>query len=218
MTDVTFDVTSYIGRILNLFKKIELFFFVSKISDRFVKKIAANVFWDFHEDKTMAKIDLEVVKRILKRADLEGSVMNEILGELQSAVEDATSDADEPKAAPEKKQFIIVVADNDGLLKDKELVGWVVQLPEEDDMTSVSEKLLKTAKAFNLSKKGRKQPVETLGELCEYVPARIFKEQKLSLKTKTPVLVVPMANALELDELPQTSSRKDFDDDEAEVF
>lgn len=165
----------------------------------------------------MAKIDLEIVKRILKRADLESSVVSEILGELQSAAEDAASDGNEPKTVPEKKQFIIVVADNDGLLTGKELVGWVLQLPEEEDMTSVSERLLKTAKAFNLSKKGRKHPVETLGELCEYVPARVFKEQKLFLKTKTPVLVVPMTNALELDEVSQPFARKGFDDDEAEV-
>ena len=184
-----------------------------------MKIIAAAAFLCFPGNKAMAKIDLEVVKRILKRADLESSVMSEILGELQSAVADAASEADEPKVAPEKKQFIIVVADNEGLLTDKEMVGWVLQLPEEDDMTSVSEKLLKTAKSFNLSKKGRKHPVETLGELCEYVPSRIFKEQKLSLKTKVPVLVVPMANALELDTTPQPSSRKAFDDDDgAEVF
>ena len=182
----------------------------------FMKIIATKVYFCFSGNKAMAKIDLEVVKRILKRADLESSVMSEILGELQSAVADATSEADEPKAAPEKKQFIIVVADNEGLLTDKEMVGWVLQLPEEDAMTSVSEKLLKTAKSFNLSKKGRKHPVETLGELCEYVPSRIFKEQKLSLKTKVPVLVVPMANALELDAVPQ--SKRAFDDDEAEVF
>ena len=98
-----------------------------------MKIIATTAFLCFFESKTMAKIDLEVVKRILKRADLESSVMSEILGELQSAVADAASEADEPKVAPEKKQFIIVVADNDGLLTDKEMVGWVLQLPEEDD-------------------------------------------------------------------------------------
>ena len=130
-----------------------------------VKIIAAATFLCFRENRTMAKIDLEVVKRILKRADLESSVMSEILGELQSAVADASSEDGEPKAVPEKKQFIIVVADNEGLLTDKEMVGWVLQLPEEDAMTSVTEKLLKTAKSFNLSKKGRKHPVETLGEL-----------------------------------------------------
>jgi hypothetical protein len=153
----------------------------------------------------MAKIDLEVVKRILKRADLESSVMSEILVELQSAVDDVAAEEGEPKAAAEKKQFIIVVADNEGLLADKELVGWVLQLPEEESMLSVPERLHKAAKAFNLSKKGRKNPVETIGELCEYVSSRIFKEQKLYLKTKEPVLVVPMANALDLDTINHES-------------
>ncbi|MGX8716603.1 MAG: hypothetical protein ACSW8C_01280, partial [bacterium] len=73
----------------------------------------------------------------------------------------------------------------------------------------------RVAKAFNLSKKGRRYPVETVGETCENVPAKIFKEQKLWLKTKTPVLIVPVDNDLDLDAKDlRNISKEDFSDEE----
>lgn len=165
----------------------------------------------------MAKIELELVKRILKRADLENNVLSEIMGELQSAIEEDVELSDEPKAAPIKKQFVVLVADNEGVLSEKDLVGWVLQLPEDEPMLSVSEKIARVAKAFNLSKKGRRFPVETVGETCENVPSRIFKEQKLWLKTKEPVLLVPINNALELDKVDLKNPEEDDFSDE-EVF
>ncbi len=149
----------------------------------------------------MAKIELELVKRILKRADLENNVLSEIMGELQSAINEEAEINDEPKTAPIKKQFVVLVADNERILAEKELVGWVLQLPEDEPMQSVGEKVARVAKAFNLSKKGRRFPVETVGETCENVPSRIFKEQKLWLKTKEPVLLVPINNTLDLDKI-----------------
>ena len=116
--------------------------------------------------------------------------------------------------APIKKQFVIVAADNEGILADQDLVGWVLQLPEDEPMTSTPEKLARVAKAFNLSKKGRRYPVETVGETCENVPARIFKEQKLWLKTKEPVLIIPMQNALDLENV--NLDYKQIEDEETE--
>jgi len=89
-----------------------------------------------------------------------------------------------------------------------------LQLPEDEPMTSTPEKLARVAKAFNLSKKGRRYPVETVGETCENVPARIFKEQKLWLKTKEPVLIIPMQNALDLENV--NLDCKQIEDEEAE--
>lgn len=163
----------------------------------------------------MAKIELELVKRILKRAELESDVLSEIMGELQSVVEEETEPT-EPKIAPVKKQFVVLVADNNDVLAGHELAGWVLQLPEDEPMQSVGDKVKCAAKAFNLSKKGRRYPVSTVGETCENVPARIFKEQKLWLKTKEPVLLVPVKNQLQLDQV----DLKNFNDNysEEDVF
>ena len=163
----------------------------------------------------MAKVELDLVERILKRAEIGSSVLMEIMGELQSAVHESTDSNDVPKIAPIKKQFVVLVADSDGELAEKELMGWVLQLPEDEPMQSVPEKIVRVAKAFNLSKKGRRYPVETVGETCENVSAKIFKEQKLWLKTKTPVLIVPIENALDLDSKDlKNISKDDFSDEE----
>lgn len=148
----------------------------------------------------MAKVDLEIVKRILKRADIENDVLSEIIGELQSAIQEENV-SDEPKTTPQKKQFVVLVADNEGDLSGKELMGWILQLPEDEPMISVPDKIARVAKAFNLSKKGRRYPVSTIGETCENVSSRVFKEQKLWLKTKEPILIVPVQNQLELDKI-----------------
>ena len=50
----------------------------------------------------MAKVELELVKRILKRAELENNVLSEIMGELQSAINEESEINEEPKAAPIK--------------------------------------------------------------------------------------------------------------------
>lgn len=143
----------------------------------------------------MAKIEIELVKRILKRSTLDEKTVAVIVDELQSAVKEENTE-DEPKMAPIKKQHVVLIADNEGELLEKEWVGWVLQLPEDESPQVVAERILKVSKAFNLTQKGRKFPVETIGETCENVPARIFKEQKLWLKTKEPVLVVPIQNSL----------------------
>ncbi len=148
----------------------------------------------------MAKVDLEIVKRILKRADIKNDVLSEIIGELQSAIHEENV-SDEPKTTPQKKQFVVLVADNEGNLSGKELMGWILQLPEDEPMISVPDKIARVAKAFNLSKKGRRYPVSTIGETCENVSSRVFKEQKLWLKTKEPILIVPIQNQLELDKI-----------------
>lgn len=163
----------------------------------------------------MAKIDLDLVERILKRAEIGNNVLEEIMGELQSAVHEDAAFDDEPKTAPVKKQFVVLAADSTGELADKEIMGWVLQLPEDEPMQSISEKITRVAKAFNLSKKGRRYPVETVGETCENVPAKIFKEQKLWLKTKTPVLIVPINNDLDLDAINLKDLQKDHWDEEA---
>ncbi len=165
----------------------------------------------------MAKVELELVKRILKRAELENNVLSEIMGELQSAINEESEINEEPKAAPIKKQFVVLVSDSEGVLSEKELVGWVLQLPEDEPMQSVTDKIARVAKAFNLSKKGRRFPVETVGETCENVPSRIFKEQKLWLKTKEPVLLVPVNNTLDLDGVELKDKDEDNFSDE-DVF
>lgn len=100
--------------------------------------------------------------------------------------------SDEPKL---KKQYGILVSDKDGVIKSN-LVGWVFQMPENEDTRDVVELIKKAAYNFNASKKGRKYPVNTIGQAIEGVGNKFFKPYNVSLKTKEPILVITTDNVL----------------------
>ena len=95
-----------------------------------------------------------------------------------------------------KKQFSIILSDCDGQLKNKDLTGWVIQIPEYDSVTCTPERIISAAYQYNSTPKGLQRPVQTVGEACEVVPAKLFKEQNIWIKTKVPVLAVTCPNKI----------------------
>lgn len=147
----------------------------------------------------MAKVDLDLVKMVLQRNELEvtqvAQIIEDINGELAAQVDE------EEKPPPVKKQFVMVVSDPEEKLEGQHFVGWVLQIPEDDSPYVVNERLIRSAYEYNQSKKGRRLPVKTIGEVCEHVPARIAKEQNLWIKTKEPILLVRSDNLVPTDEI-----------------
>ena len=146
----------------------------------------------------MAKIDVAKVADILRQNELEPAVMRRIIEQINKVTEEA-SIADEEKPPAQKKQFVILVSDPDGQMPEQELAGWVLQIPEEASPLSLQERVHKAAYDFNATRRGRKLPVETMGEAFESVPAKNFKEVEVTVKTKTPVLVLSTDNKLPKD-------------------
>tara|TARA_B100001248_G_scaffold258594_1_gene242989 strand:+ start:8471 stop:8944 length:474 start_codon:yes stop_codon:yes gene_type:complete len=142
----------------------------------------------------MPKVDLELVKRILERNELDIRQVSQILEDIN--VELTGQIDDEEKPPPVKKQFVIMVSDPKGDLEAKDYIGWVLQIPEEDSPYVSQERLIRSAYEFNQSKKGRRLPVRTIGETCENVSTRILKEQNIWVKTKEPVMVVTTNNKI----------------------
>ena len=143
----------------------------------------------------MPKIDVETLKFILQRNEPDirkvAGIMQEVEMELKAEEEEK---ANRPPAI--KKQFVMLVSDPDGNLAGKDMTGWVVQIPEDDSVATTPTKIISAAYEFNTTPKGRRMPVETIGEACEVVTAKLFKEQKVWVKTKTPLLIVPVANKI----------------------
>jgi hypothetical protein len=139
----------------------------------------------------MAKVDLEVVQKILKENGVDVRVAAEILNQLRDVIkEDAVE-----REKPAKKQLLVLVSEpEEGLPKD--LTGWVVQLLEDDDPTEVADKMVEVAKAFNDSPKGQRMPVESFGDAVQSVPSKFFKESDLWIKTREPVRVIPVKNSI----------------------
>jgi len=78
----------------------------------------------------------------------------------------------------------------------RDFVGWVVQLPEDENVLTAVERIHRAAYEFNASKKGRLLPVKTVGEAIESVPAKHFKDAELWVKTKIPVLILKTDNEI----------------------
>lgn len=148
----------------------------------------------------MPKIDIETLKFILQRNEPDirkvAEIMQEVEMELKAEEEERAN-----RPPPVKKQFSIVLADSEGTLADKDLTGWVVQIPEDDSVTVAPERIIRAAYEFNTTPKGRRMPVQTIGEACEVVTAKLFKEQNIWIKTKVPVLAVATANQIPMEKV-----------------
>jgi len=139
----------------------------------------------------MAKVDLEVVQKILKENGVDVRVAAEILNQLRDVIKEEAVEREKPA----KKQLLVLVSEpEEGLPKD--LTGWVVQLLEDDDPTEVADKMVEVAKAFNDSPKGQRMPVESFGDAVQSVPSKFFKESDLWIKTREPVRVIPVKNSI----------------------
>ena len=153
-------------------------------------------------------VQLEAVREALEKVVKDENAIEEVLGLLSDAtvkVDEAKQNeetdvvdgaenegSDEPKL---KKQYGVLVCDKDGEIK-RDLVGWVFQMPENEDTRDVIENIKKAAYNYNASKKGRKYPVNTIGQAVEGCGNKFFKPYNVSIKTKEPVLVVTTDNIL----------------------
>lgn len=145
----------------------------------------------------MPKADLDLVKYILQQHEFDTRQIASILEDIEREIN--IQKEENPPAPAVKKQHCILISDPEGDLPEKDLVGWVVQIPEEDSPATVEERLFRSSYEFNATPKGRRMPVQSVGEACEVVPARIHKEQSIWVKTKEPVLMLRTSNKIPFD-------------------
>jgi hypothetical protein len=127
-----------------------------------------------------------------------GKVVKIPTAELEALINQlaALSSKEKEKTPAVKKQFVILVSDPQGFLRGHDFAGWVLQIPDEASPVTTEERIRQAAYDFNTTKKGRLLPTQTIGEACENVPARTFKDHEIWVKTKTPVLVCVTNNEL----------------------
>lgn len=147
----------------------------------------------------MPKVDLELVKLVLQRNELDIRLVSQIVEDINGEV--AAMDDEEEKVPPVKKQFVILVSDPHGELPDKDFVGWVLQVPEEDTWVDAVQRLERSAYEFNTSKKGRRMPIRTIAEACEHLSGKFTAEQRVWIKTKEPVYVLRTGGKIPMSEI-----------------
>ena len=133
----------------------------------------------------MAKIDIDLVKAVLQRSDIDAQKIAQIIEDI--TFESKAAEADKEKEPAVKKQFVVVVSDPYG------------KFTEDDSPMSVLERLHKGAYDYNITPKGRRMPLKTIAEACEFGSAKIYKEHKIWVKTKEPVLIVRTNNKIPTD-------------------
>lgn len=143
----------------------------------------------------MPKIDVETLKFIAQRNVKDIRIVNEIMQEVEMELK-AQEEEKANRPPPVKKQFVIIISDPTGELADRDLIGWVVQIPEDDSAATAAERIISAAYEFNTTPKGRRLPADTIGEACEVISAKLFKEQNIWIKTKVPVLAVTIPNKI----------------------
>lgn len=144
----------------------------------------------------MPKVETDIVKSIIERNEVEIPKRNAILQDIKKVLEQEALEKEMKPKAP-KKEFVIIVSDPKGAIAaayPDGISGWVVQVEEGEAPQIALTKLHAAAYEFNASPKGRKFPVETVGEACESVKAKFFKDAGVWVKTKEPVLVVATDN------------------------
>ena len=138
------------------------------------------------------KLDLPDIAKAAKEIGLDAKTTQALIERLADEFE---ADAKEPKPRI-KKQYVLLVSDPQGFLQDHDFAGWVLQIADEESPATTCERIHRAAYTFNLTKRGRLLPVQTIGEAVENVPAGIFKEEGVWAKTKTPVLVIRTNNEI----------------------
>ena len=136
------------------------------------------------------KFTLKVVQvGLRKHADED--ITQKALAEMQRlAAEEAAS---KPERPPAEKKLLSIIRP-----VDTTEIAWIVSHPEEMPPAEIPGKIREAAATYNTTRKGRKAPAKSLGQAMELVPAKIFKEFRISVRTKLPVTMLAMAQDVQI--------------------
>ena len=136
------------------------------------------------------KIDIEEVESALLEKKFDPVKVSEVIKTLEKVAEEIKAD-NKANAMPKQNwEHIIILNDKDGLLKNKEMSGWVVQQEAEADAGLVLSKLIDAAKTQNEAAKRKKNVIKDFVALFESLKPKVAKEKKVRVKTKELVRVL----------------------------
>jgi hypothetical protein len=138
------------------------------------------------------KIDIETLKAILRdhvEDNQQASILRDINEVLNEEAEEKAKSAEEKPPKVAKKTVVILTALPEGLAeKDvSDLAGFITEIAEEDRTGDLKYKVNDTMETYKTSRKAQKNPAESLGDLFELAPTKMFKENAILKKPKGPV-------------------------------
>lgn len=140
------------------------------------------------------KVDLDkVMMAAFHHVKNEGDRRN-MLADIGTALNEVRASR-APGGQVDKRAVAIVNPYLGEFLKDD--VGFVVKILSSEDPETISGRMHGAAQEFNESPRGRRLPVETVGEVLENVPARILASHGLWAAIKEPVSFVGVSNRID---------------------
>jgi hypothetical protein len=144
------------------------------------------------------KISIDEVESVLLEKKFDPTKVQEVIRALEEIAEEVatevTTDVVDENGLPVdlgselvpklKWEYVIVLNDKEGFLKDKEIAGWVVQQEENADAGLVVSKIMDAAKTQNETAKRKRNYISNLVEAFESVKPKFTKEKKVRIKTK----------------------------------
>ena len=149
------------------------------------------------------KTDLDNVALACQRNNVDERTTANILSDLQQAAKEEAAEREANKQTQKKQKYCIVVSDTLGSLRDIEVSGFAVTIDEDQSEFSIPEKLTEAAREYNRSDKGRKNPVNTVGEALEVIPVKLLKEYGITPKNREIAYILPIEQLF-----PQTTQKK----------
>lgn len=145
------------------------------------------------------KVDIEDVEHIISKYQVDQKTAQLIVADIKQAAEDAKADAaGEAKAKKTKYKYLIVASDPDKQVPNLENIPmWVFKVPDEENHTDVLPRFFKGVYAYNAgSRKGKKNPIKSVGDGIQAVGSKFFKPAKSPILTKEPVIVLVTDNKI----------------------
>ena len=136
------------------------------------------------------KVKIEDVEFALTKNQIDANKAKQVIDDLAAAL----NVEEEPKEVKNPKEYVILISDPNGIINTN-LVGWPIQIEEGEDPATIIDKISTAAAQFNNTKKGKKAPLDSIGEAIE-VGGKFFKENSVWSKTKVPVRVIATNNQL----------------------
>ncbi len=145
------------------------------------------------------KVDLADVEHILNKFKIDQKTIEKVVEEAKQAAEDAKADGAADGGKKLKYKHLIVASDPDGtkaaLLENTPM--WVFKVPEDEKHTEVMARFFRGVYHFNSnSRKGKKKPIQSVGDGIQTVPTKHFKPNKSPVLTKEPVIVLVTDNKI----------------------
>ncbi len=143
------------------------------------------------------KIELEKLETVMGENGIDEAIIAAVITQLKSeaaeaieeleAEETPTNDdlTDNSEDLPKVKyEYVIVLNDKEGILKDKEIAGWVVQQEENTDAGLIVSKISTAVKDQNAGAKRKTNRISDLVSAFEYLKPKWLKSKNVKIKTK----------------------------------